>query len=88
MASQDNSKPTKPSDTSSSAPPAESPEKEHSDSNITKETHNASRKSRKRFLSHEEAEAGGPADIAACGEEDPGVALEWMVEDPEEKDSQ
>ncbi len=31
------------------------------------------------LLTHHEAEAGSPADIAACGEEDPGVGLEMLV---------
>lgn len=30
-------------------------------------------------LSHKEAQAGSPADIAACGEEDNGSALEFLV---------
>ena len=30
-------------------------------------------------LTHHEAEAGGPLDVAACGEEDPGAALESLV---------
>jgi len=30
-------------------------------------------------LTHLEAEAAGPMDIAACGEEDPGAALESLV---------
>lgn len=34
---------------------------------------------RDMVLSHREAEAGSPADIAACGEEDPGSALESLV---------
>lgn len=38
------------------------------------------------LLTHHEAEAGSPADIAVCGEEDPGVGLEILVmrEDEEE----
>lgn len=30
-------------------------------------------------LSHDEAEAGSPPDGAACGEEDPGSGLEFLV---------
>src|SRR5690606_7859974 len=30
-------------------------------------------------LTHREAEAGGPPDGAACGEEDPGSGLEFLV---------
>jgi hypothetical protein len=31
-------------------------------------------------LSHQEAEAASPEDIAVCGEEDPGEGLEFLVE--------
>ncbi|MDQ2076691.1 hypothetical protein [Marinimicrobium sp. ABcell2] len=31
------------------------------------------------ILTHEEAEAGGPAGASACGEEDPGSGLEFLV---------
>ena len=34
---------------------------------------------RDMVLTHHEAEAGSPADVAACGEEDPGVGLEQLV---------
>lgn len=34
---------------------------------------------RDMLLSHREAEAGSPADVAACGEEDPGSGLEFLV---------
>lgn len=30
-------------------------------------------------LTHSEAEAGSPADMATCGEEDPGSGLESLV---------
>ena len=31
-------------------------------------------------LTRKEAEAAGPDDLSVCGEEDPGVALEDLVE--------
>lgn len=37
------------------------------------------RNERDLILTHHEAEAGGPMDVAACGEEDPGAALESLV---------
>lgn len=43
-------------------------------------------KARKRVLDPEEAEAGGPAGIAVCGEEDPGSALEFLVDDDEQNE--
>lgn len=88
MASQGDSKPSKTSDTSLSAPPSEGSGKVRSDNHPAEESHNTSREAQKRFLNHREAEAGGPADGAACGEEDPGVALELLVEDADEKNSQ
>lgn len=36
-------------------------------------------------LTHQEAEAGSPDDVAACGEEDPGAGLESLVTKNEEK---
>jgi hypothetical protein len=39
-------------------------------------------------LTHHEAEAGGPMDVAACGEEDPGAALESLVTRDEHTDSE
>lgn len=85
MASQGNSKPIKTSDTSLLAPPSEGSGNVRSDNHPTEEARTTSTMAQKRFLNHREAEAGGPADSAACGEEDPGVALEWLVEDPGEK---
>lgn len=85
MASQGDSKPTKTSDTSLLAPPSEGSGKVRSDNHSAEETHNNARGDQKRFLNHREAEAGGPADCAVCGEEDPGVALEMMVENAAEK---
>ena len=32
-------------------------------------------------LSHKEAEAASPDDMAVCGEEDPGEGLEFLVTD-------
>lgn len=32
------------------------------------------------ILTHKEAEAASPDDFSVCGEEDPGVALEDLVE--------
>lgn len=40
---------------------------------------------RTSLLDPDEAEAGGPAGIAVCGEEDPGSALEFWVEEDEQK---
>lgn len=56
-----------------------------SDKRLTEETQKLSAEERKRLLNPKEAEAGGPADIAVCGEEDPGSALELLVEEEEEK---
>lgn len=39
----------------------------------------ATTEKRDMVLSHKEAEAGSPADMAACGEEDPGSGLEFLV---------
>ncbi len=36
-------------------------------------------KQRDLILTHQEALAGSPDDIAACGEEDIGAALEFLV---------
>lgn len=88
MSSQGDSEPNKTSDPSSSAPPSKSSEKGCSNHSPAEETHNTSREAQKRFLNHREAEAGGPADCAACGEEDPGVALEMLVGKANEKKSQ
>jgi len=35
----------------------------------------------KFVLSHKEAEAASPDDMAVCGEEDPGEGLEFLVAD-------
>lgn len=39
----------------------------------------ATTEKRDMVLSHKEAQAGSPADVAACGEEDPGSGLEFLV---------
>lgn len=88
MTSEGDSIPTKKSDSSLSASPSTGLEKARPSHHSGEETHNNSTKAQKRFLSHREAEAGGPADIAACGEEDPGAALEMLVENPSKKNSQ
>lgn len=36
-------------------------------------------------LSHQEAEAGSAEDSSVCGEEDPGAALEFLVEENRQK---
>lgn len=88
MASQGDSKPTKTSDPSLAARPSEGSGNVRADKHPAGDTANTSREARKRFLNHREAEAGGPADVAACGEEDPGAALEMLVKDADEKNSQ
>ncbi|OJA05838.1 hypothetical protein [Halomonas sp. QHL1] len=88
MASQGDSKPTKTSGTSLSAPPCEGSGKVCSHNRPAEETHNTSKEAHKHFLNHREAQAGGPADSAACGEEDPGAALEMLVENTDEKNRQ
>lgn len=37
------------------------------------------REQRDLILTHREAQAGGPDDMAACGEEDIGAGLEFLV---------
>lgn len=88
MSSQGDSEPNKTSDTSSSAPPSKGSEKGRSNQPPAEEAHDTSRGAQKHFLNHREAEAGSPADCAACGEEDPGVALEMLVGNADEKKSQ
>lgn len=88
MASQGDLKPTKTSNTSLLAPPSDGSGKVRLNNHPAEEAHNASRATQKRFLSHREAEAGGPAASAVCGEEDPGAALEMLVESADEKNSQ
>lgn len=56
-----------------------------SDKRSTEEAQKLPAEKRKRLLDPEEAEAGGPAEIAVCGEEDPGSALEFLVDEEEEK---
>lgn len=45
----------------------------------TKKIANIPDKEKDLVLSHKDAEAASPADEAVCGEEDPGVALETLV---------
>ena len=46
---------------------------------VDKQSRGTDAEHRDILLSHHEAEAGSPADVAACGEEDPGVGLEQLV---------
>lgn len=88
MASQSDLKPIKTRNTSISAPSSEGPGKACSNNYPAEESPSTPSEIQKHFLNHREAEAGGPADCAACGEEDPGVALEMLVEDTHKKNSQ
>lgn len=81
MTRQGDSKPPKTSYTSRRALPSGEEEKTRLGNNPAEETPEFSKEPKKLFLNHREAMAGGPADGAACGEEDPGVALELLVED-------
>ncbi|MDQ7735106.1 hypothetical protein QT231_20600 [Halomonas sp. SpR1] len=85
MSSQGDSKPNKTSETSLSVPSTEGSGKGRSNQPLAEEANDTSRGAQKHFLNHREAEAGGPADCAACGEEDPGVALEMLVGNTDEK---
>lgn len=40
---------------------------------------NSAGKENNLVLSHQDAKAASPANMSVCGEEDPGVALEWAV---------
>lgn len=46
---------------------------------VDKQSRGTDAEHRDMLLSHHEAEAGSPADVAVCGEEDPGVGLEQLV---------
>lgn len=85
MTSQDDSISSKTSSTSSAEPASSAGGKDRLGNPHPKENYYTSKEGRKLFLNHREAEAGGPADCAVCGEEDPGVALELLVEENGEK---
>lgn len=71
----------------SQAPPGKqaTSNKAGSDKRSTEASQKLSAEKRTRLLDPEEAEAGGPAEIAVCGEEDPGSALEFLVDEEDEK---
>ena len=49
---------------------------------LIKQSPNESEKGDDKFvLSHQEALAASPDDMAVCGEEDPGEGLEFLVSD-------
>ena len=49
---------------------------------LIKQSPNESEKADDNFvLSHQEALAASPDDMAVCGEEDPGEGLEFLVSD-------
>ncbi|HEX5792404.1 MAG TPA: hypothetical protein VFY01_03960 [Rheinheimera sp.] len=47
----------------------------------TKTNHPVDKAEHHSPLSHKDAEAASPEDSSVCGEEDPGSALESMVDD-------
>lgn len=75
MANQRDSNYSQTKNRSLSTPPPGGSERVHADIG----THDTAKDLQKYFLNHREAKAGGPADAAACGEEDPGAALELLV---------
>lgn len=55
------------------------PEKAKKAAQTDKEKTATPGESRDLTLTHKEAQAGGPEDMAACGEEDIGAGLEFLV---------
>ena len=47
----------------------------------TETSHPSEKAERKPSMSHKDAEAASPEDSSVCGEEDPGSALESLVDD-------